>query len=490
MSDAQSQRNVPKRQIARLIGSSVFPMWVLSEDSQLVFTNEAFDALFGELGPEPLGLRCVLDAQEPSAERTVLARWLALPANAPSSWVRCVRDKLPDRHPDRESVTDNTLQPLAGEPLLRWILPLDETSEPCYLCILKPDRGDAQAILEGDFHQRIEVPALSIWQSDANLDGVWFLQGQSLASETLRKQLRLAIGGDHPLRLVGHPGNYLVFLAGLLFQERRSHRGLPATRTAPFTIDCSLMDKDLLQSTLEWIDDTRRKNIVPEVIFHRLDMLPGELREPLARICREQGWKYLATAEQQSQDMIAQGGEDWEWLISTSSVQVLRIEPLSHRTQELESLLFAWMRRTKHVRWTPAFLDGLLAYSWPGDIDELDRALEHALGVSSDGMLDESHLPISLRTYPSHIERPPKQESIELDQVLERLERMLIERALESHPRNNTAAAKSLGISRTRLLRRMQQWGIGSAPAASPAEDEVIFEEFDTNQGTENSQDR
>jgi hypothetical protein len=34
----------------------------------------------------------------------------------------------------------------------------------------------------------------------------------------------------------------------------------------------------------------------------------------------------------------------------------------------------------------------------------------------------------------------------------------------------------------------MQQWVIGSAPASSPAEDQVIFEEFDTNQGTENNQ--
>ena len=94
-------------------------------------------------------------------------------------------------------------------------------------------------------------------------------------------------------------------------------------------------------------------------------------------------------------------------------------------------------------------------------------------------MLDETHLPISLRTYPSHIERVEANEPIVLDEVLERVERMLIEQALASHPRNNTAAAKSLGISRARLLRRMQQWGLGSAPSASSPGDEVIFEELD-----------
>jgi transcriptional regulator with PAS, ATPase and Fis domain len=124
-------------------------------------------------------------------------------------------------------------------------------------------------------------------------------------------------------------------------------------------------------------------------------------------------------------------------------------------------------------------LDALLAYSWPGDIDELDQALVHATRTATQGVLEESHLPISLRTYPSHIERPVAPDPIDLDQVLERLERMLIERAISLHPRNNTAAAKSLGISRARLLRRMQQWGLGSQPAASPESDEVIFEELD-----------
>jgi transcriptional regulator with PAS, ATPase and Fis domain len=109
----------------------------------------------------------------------------------------------------------------------------------------------------------------------------------------------------------------------------------------------------------------------------------------------------------------------------------------------------------------------------------MDRALEHALKRAGQGILDETHLPISLRTYPSHLERPSEEEPIELDQVLERVERMLIERALAKHPRNNTAAAKSLGISRARMLRRMQQWGLGAERTSSPSSDEVIFEELD-----------
>jgi DNA-binding protein Fis len=478
MSEAQSPRNIPKRQIARLIGSSAFPMWVLSEDFQLVFVNEAFEAMFPELGAEPLGLKCVLDAHEPSLEHTLLARWLALPANGSATWIRCIKDRLPAK----ASLGSNQEQTW-----LRWIVPLDQSQEPCYLCVLKPDRGDSLAILEGDFHQRVEIPVLDHWESYPNLDSIWYLQGQSLASQTLRQQLQLAIQGEHPLQILGCPGKYQAAVAGMIFKERRLKRAQAQpvdqkSKVAPFTIDCSLMDKDLLQSTFEWIDDTRRKAPIPEVILHRLELLPSELRETLARICKEQKWNFIVTLGPDVKGLLDQGGHTWEWLIASSRIQCIEFVPLSERIEDIESLLWSWMRRSPAVRWNPSFLDSLLAYSWPEDIDEMDRALEHAVKGDLQAVLDETHLPISLRTYPSHAERPVLEDPIDLDQVLERVERMLIERALASHPKNNTAAAKSLGISRARLLRRMQQWGIGVQRTSSQDSDEVIFEELDASE--------
>jgi len=480
MSDAPSPRNVPKRQIARLIGSSVYPMWVLSEDSQLVFTNEAFDTLFADRIEDSLGLVCRVDAQGALPDQTLFARWLALPANGSLASVRCVQDSIPEGISADSSVVLSHSDGSTSRSLLRWILPLDDSASPCHLCVLKPDSGDTQAMLDAGFHQRIEVPSLSLLLSDAKLDGIWYLQSASVGTQTLRKQLALAIAGEHPLRFVAHCGNYLLALAIVLFKERRAQRGERPARMAPFVIDGSLMDKDLLQSTLDWIDDTRQSPNLPEVILHRIEQLPLELREPLARRCHEQNWNYLVTVGHSSEPGLVQGGDLWESMMARASVQIIPIPPLSSRTGEIESLLVAWMRRAPQARWSQAFLDTLLAYAWPEDIDEMDRALEHAIRLAGDQVLDESHLPISLRTYPSHIERIEATEPIVLDEVLERVERMLIEQALASHPRNNTAAAKSLGISRARLLRRMQQWGLGSAPSTSSPGDEVIFEDLDT----------
>jgi DNA-binding NtrC family response regulator len=76
--------------------------------------------------------------------------------------------------------------------------------------------------------------------------------------------------------------------------------------------------------------------------------------------------------------------------------------------------------------------------------------------------------------------RPPIEHPIELDRVLEQLERDLILRALERKKSNRTAAAQLLGISRARLLRKLQQWGLGASESTSEIEDDSpIFEEVD-----------
>jgi DNA-binding NtrC family response regulator len=167
---------------------------------------------------------------------------------------------------------------------------------------------------------------------------------------------------------------------------------------------------------------------------------------------------------------------------------------------DIEPLIVSWFEhhhRTREIslqsRWTKEFMDAMLAYSWPNDCDELGDTLEYAwrqalLEKANDTsvqqeravVLTEKHLPISLRTFPSHMTRPPIEHPIELDLVLEQIERELILRAMERKNNNRTAAAQLLGISRSRLLRKLQQWGLGVSELASEIEDDSpIFEEVD-----------
>jgi DNA-binding NtrC family response regulator len=53
-----------------------------------------------------------------------------------------------------------------------------------------------------------------------------------------------------------------------------------------------------------------------------------------------------------------------------------------------------------------------------------------------------------------------------LDAVLLDLEKIMLQRALKLSPRNRAQAARLLGISRPRLLRRIEQLGLGDDPPA------------------------
>ena len=511
MSESESQRNTPsnppKRQIARLIGASDYPIWVLSEIHQLVFVNEAFERLLPNPDEDWLGVCCLPDAQESTPERTLLARWLAIPTDGSRQQVRLVYDQIPDGL----KLNQEALACSGAQRLIRWIVPLDQTSEPCALCMLKPDDDEIEALRGSHFHTRIELPALQFLHEAPLLESWWYLHGNSPRTATLRRQLQLAILGDHPLRLEGVPGSPLVAMAELIFRERdlrvrsssvrtseskahhpridESKPDVQLGRSGPVVIDCRLMDGPLLQSIFDWLDDIRREKKVPRVILHGIDSLPIALRESLANAYHNQAWDCIATIGSSAAEGLEPAGSAWKNLVEATSVQVISLPPLADRTDEIESLLFAWMRKHSNVQWTPGFLDSLLAYSWPNDAEEFEESLRHAIGAgnreASNGqptdhrVLDERTLPISLRTFPSHIETDKEAEVLDLDDILLRIERELIERALSKHPRNNTAAAKSIGISRARLLRRMQQWGLGGSPKESASHDEVIFEEIE-----------
>lgn len=531
MTDEDGQRTISKRQIARLIGGADYPAYVLSESGQIVFANDALGKLL-QCDPDALiGWECGVprpDASDarrfantlPNGDRpdraAILARWLGVFPNADPRLAGIQRDRLPSplvapsvpAEPDGvieaiEVSWEGALQPTSSrehdatpskagshEDWVRISIPLDRGETPLVLVFLKPDRGDIEGIRAGWMASPIKHASIERWMAAPSLEDLWFLQGSSAAATSMRNQIMVACGGHHSLCIHGVEGSPAMLVANTIFRERiRSHASADAGRTSrkTITIDCRLIDRDLLQSLFDWIDDESRHGQVPAVIVERIELLPPELWQPLARKQQSGGWEVIATT--QSTDLFP-GSQDlsaWSQFLAKLQSQSLELTPLSDRLGDIESLIAAWLERSpasekkpKHWTWTREFLEAMQAYSWPGDCDELDRAMRQACASSDDGALRDSHLPISLRTFPSHIAREKILEPVVLDELLEQFEKELIQRAMQRFPRNRTAAAKLLGISRARLLRRLQQWGMESAESERPAaQDEVIFEEFD-----------
>lgn len=110
-----------------------------------------------------------------------------------------------------------------------------------------------------------------------------------------------------------------------------------------------------------------------------------------------------------------------------------------------------YRKSTKKI--LPATLKKLERYHWPGNIRELQHALERAIIMSEDESLQPGDFFFAAQ----------KNEANEVnltDFDLETVEKMMIQKAISKHTGNISKAAKSLGLTRASLYRRLEKYGL------------------------------
>ncbi len=120
-------------------------------------------------------------------------------------------------------------------------------------------------------------------------------------------------------------------------------------------------------------------------------------------------------------------------------------------------------------------IDALVAYAWPGNIDELAAAVREAHEQAAGGEVATRHLPRRLHLASRAAEHGPRIEPIDLEALLARIEKELIERALKRSKGNKSKAAKLLGLTRPRLYRRLVQLGLEQPSDKGAAEEAPDF---------------
>ena len=112
------------------------------------------------------------------------------------------------------------------------------------------------------------------------------------------------------------------------------------------------------------------------------------------------------------------------------------------------------------VRFSERAQQYLLRYDYPGNVRELENAIERAVTVCEGPEISHMDLPPALREAPVPLlhegDAFPYAETMSLSQ----LEAEHIRRVLTRLAGNTTKAAKSLGVSRSTLWRKMKQYGI------------------------------
>jgi two-component system response regulator PilR (NtrC family) len=213
--------------------------------------------------------------------------------------------------------------------------------------------------------------------------------------------------------------------------------------------------------------------------------LPLHMQVKLLRVIQERTVRPIGESQEQPIDvrvlsathkdlaeLVAQGRfrEDLYYRIN---VIELRVPSLRDRPEDIEELATSiLLRLARRMRLdapaiSPAALDTLRGYGFPGNVRELENILERALTLCGGARIESADLqlrPAAAGFMPTAAAAAAAEhedgDAGALGDQLEELQRDAIVRALEKTRYNKTAAAKLLGISFRALRYRIQKLGL------------------------------
>jgi DNA-binding NtrC family response regulator len=154
------------------------------------------------------------------------------------------------------------------------------------------------------------------------------------------------------------------------------------------------------------------------------------------------------------------------------NVMPFHLPPLRKRPQDIAPLVRSMVARFSRkfhkelFEIRPETLAALDAFTWPGNIRQLENVVQHAVLMSAGRELLLQHLP-SLTSQEDTLSKNVGGGAVDsLQGRRDQVERDLIQRALMTHTYNLTQAAAVLGISRVTLHQKMKQYGIRSGRGA------------------------
>jgi DNA-binding NtrC family response regulator len=145
------------------------------------------------------------------------------------------------------------------------------------------------------------------------------------------------------------------------------------------------------------------------------------------------------------------------------NVVSIDLPPLRDRREDIPLLVdhfvaeFSRSYGVEPKRVTPEAMGRIEAYSWPGNIRELQNVIERAFALSTDPVIGEHDLPPRLLAPPSG---PTLGEPFSEPLPFDELEKLNILAALRKSGGNKNEAARLLQIDRQRLYRKIEKYGI------------------------------
>lgn len=352
--------------------------------------------------------------------------------------------------------------------------------------ITKPfDRDELEAAVHGVLeHRRLAAQVQTLERRLADDDPAPELLGTSPAMLAVKDLVRAAARMPSTVLVIGASGTGKELVA------RAIHQASPRSRRPFIPVNCGALPDGLAESELFGNvkgaytgagvarDGLFRAADGGTIFLDEIGEMPPDLQVKLLRVLQENAVRpvggtreapvdvrVVAATNQSPQEAIAAGRlrEDLYYRLAVLTVEV---PPLAARADDVPYLAERFLERFRErygggpVTFDERAAAALRQHSWPGNVRELENAIDRAFAVAGDTEIIElKHLPEAVRDAcegggASSIG------SAGGPTTFKEGEAVLIRKALRDAEGNKTRAAKSLGISRPLLYKRMKEYGI------------------------------
>jgi len=343
--------------------------------------------------------------------------------------------------------------------------------------------------------QRAEAE-VEVLRADAAADYVPNeMVGQSPLMLALFESIAKVAASDVVVHIAGESGTGKELVARAVHQRSRRASG-------PFVkVNCGALTDTLLESELfghekgSFTGAIKRKLGRFELAHKGTlfldevgDMTPN-LQLKLLRVLQEQQFERVGGEETVQVDVrvvsathrdlkkAVEEGVFREDLFYRLHVIPFRVPSLRERREDIPLLVSHFIKKlgpraNPHVRRIDeSALARLTTYAWPGNVRELENAIEQSLVFASGDSIDIASLPAFLREGTSESTLALPGDNMSLPEILDDLERQLIQRAYDRTGGVKTETARLLGIKTSALYYKLEKYGIGTTagrPSGTP----------------------
>ena len=439
--------------VSRLFADSQRPIYIVDAAGRIVFCNQALSDWIGVPEHQIYSTQCLYAGRgrgDGGAATPVWAASLAVPPQIAehTSHRTKIRAVQPDGAVSTREVTFFALMD-ASDTVLAVVDDAEAAAAPAPV-------ADPSIL-----HQEV-VAMRQAWSQSFRLEQII---GLSPEMKRVRAQVRLAAQASCRVVVHGPTGSGRERVARTIHRERSSDKQML------IPLSCDLLDVELLQSTIETLVKQMAELDDPTtslLLLLEVDQLSMESQSALLGFLEipELGLETLATSRSSVLDLAQQGKFRPELAYHLASLEIA-LPPLASRLEDIPVIAQWCLEHSSRAHQVGGFsndaVDALLRYNWPREFAELREVVETAANTAKTSVIQREDLPEQIGYAIEAAQLPEvSAEQIDLEAFLSDIERELIVRALTHSKGNRAQSARLLGISRGKLLRRIEQLGIPS----------------------------